>query len=122
MNRQKALEWVVGDDTGVSSKTMFAALMGVEKHLKMRDIPCDGSDFGRCYRFYKYAELTKEDLIAIKTAVPFFEPIIENWDKLCEMYNHDFKNIYSYMRTLWAESMILRGYVEESNGYWVKNN
>ena len=44
MNKQKMIEWIATCDTGISSKTMWSALMGV-KRKKDLDIPKDNSDF-----------------------------------------------------------------------------
>ena len=96
MNKEKAIQWMVGDDTGTSSKTMFAALMGVDRYIYCHDVPYDIDDFGRCYRFAKYAELTSEDLQKVKEVFPYYTPIIDNWDKLCDLYNSG-DSFYEYI-------------------------
>lgn len=84
------LEWIVSNDTGLSSKTMWAAINGVNKCQTWgHNVPWDVSDFGRCYRYYKNCGLTKYDLQKVKKSVPVFVPFIDNWDKLVELYEKE---------------------------------
>ena len=119
MNKDKAIQWVVGNDVGRSSLTMLAAVMDVSDYVKNPDVPCDISDFGRCYRLAKYAEFTKEDLQKVKDSFPFFAPIIDNWDKLCNAYDNDV-DFYDLLRSFDSEIMNLKGYVLVEKGYWQK--
>lgn len=48
MNKQRMIAWIATCDTGVSSMTMWSALMGV-KRKKDLDIPKDNRDFRRCF-------------------------------------------------------------------------
>ena len=52
-------EWIVSRDTGISSKTMWSALNGVDLSEARKsfytDVPYDPADFGRCYRYYQNA-------------------------------------------------------------------
>ncbi len=50
--KMKAIEWLLGRDTGISSKTMCGALFGINP--AWRDIPYDADDFGRCLRFIRF--------------------------------------------------------------------
>ena len=43
-----AADWIVSKDTGVSSKCIWAAVMGATPEWV--DVPHDADDFGRCYR------------------------------------------------------------------------
>lgn len=43
MDKKKAIEWLFSDDTGVSSKTMCAAIFGVE--YKDNNFPKDTPDY-----------------------------------------------------------------------------
>lgn len=44
----KLIEWLLGDDTGMSSKHLVGHMLGV----KVREYaPCDADDRGRCVNF-----------------------------------------------------------------------
>lgn len=45
---RKPLQWIVSNDTGVSSKTIWSVIMGVEPDYA--DVPADEADYGRCIR------------------------------------------------------------------------
>ena len=47
-DKDLALAWLLGDDTGVSSETLCAHLLGLEE--SWRSPPCDAADRGRCIR------------------------------------------------------------------------
>lgn len=48
------LEWIVSDDTGVSSKAIWAHMMDAKVTPKpWGSYPHDPADFGRCYRLLK---------------------------------------------------------------------
>ena len=91
------IEWISFHNVGVSSCTMWRTLMNspelFEKyrndsryeHISM-DVPCDSDDFGRCYDLYKTAELNDEDLRLIGERYKPFQPIINRWKQLCEIY------------------------------------
>jgi len=52
--RQRALQWALSGDTGISSETMCAYFTGVEKGGPFgSQAPSDGADRGRCIRLLK---------------------------------------------------------------------
>ena len=52
----RLMTWVIGHDTGLSSLTLWAAIMNVQNYNA--DIPHDNSDFGRCYRMLNDSQTT----------------------------------------------------------------
>lgn len=102
-------EWMVHGSVGISSKTMWAALKGLDIDPKYGDKPYDPCDFGRCYELVKYCNITKEDLQVISNTLPYWKPYIDYWDKLCEMYEANEANnwntskeigMFNYMQNL----------------------
>lgn len=109
-------EWIIKGEVGVSSKTMWAVLKGIEVNDTFGDKPYDPADFGRCYKFAKQCGLTNDDLNKISTILPYWEPYIKNWGKLCEMYEENENNnwtnyeeigMYEFMQLLLKESEII---------------
>ena len=54
-------KWIVSGDTGLSSKSIWCIIMGVEETSP--SVPCDSDDFGRCYRLLAYFNLSEKGAI-----------------------------------------------------------
>lgn len=120
MNIQRMTEWIASHRVGISSKTMWSALMNVP--CDRDDHPYDADDFSRCYDLYKFAELTKENLQAVVAAYPYYAPIVERWDELCSLYEQgNYHVICEILYSLRDELMELKGFTKTANGVWVKS-
>lgn len=100
---QKANEWIVNDDTGISSIVIFAVMMGVPVvNLHNKSTPRDPSDFGRCYRLLKLIpdwenrleELRKVDYsyYSMNNNSEHSEGwgrFVDNYKKMCELYEEE---------------------------------
>jgi len=110
------LEWIAGDRIGISSKTIWGAIMGVE--VDRDDKPYDPDDFSRCWKLVKRCNITKEQLEKVVDKYPYWKPYIDNWEKLTQMYernrvekwkNSKEKGLYEFMQELRTKSdLILR--------------
>lgn len=121
MNLQRMTEWIASHHVGISSKTMWSALMNVP--CDRDDYPYDADDFSRCYDLYKFAELTKENLQAVVVAYPYYAPIVERWDELCVLYEQQkYRDIYEILDSLRDDIMERKGFKKTSHGLWVKSN
>lgn len=85
--KRKLIAWVVGDDMGMSSRTLWTVIMGypVDKHP---EIPYDPDDFGRCYRLLKLVPKSqhKKILKAAAKAYPKWKSFARDWDKMTELW------------------------------------
>lgn len=102
------MQWIALRDVGVSSRTMWCALMGVAKwdtpgcgHLF--DVPHDAGDFALCHDLVQFCEVTKEELQKVTSAFPYFEPVIREWDILTENYEARNYRVLNHMLTLLLE-------------------
>lgn len=125
MNKTKMLEWIGIRHVGVSSRTMWVALMGVARGVNDYnggfDVPHDWDDFSRCYDLVKYGEVTKDELQKVVEAFPFYKPIIDRWDDLVEAYlSPGGKGVYQILDSVYSEVMGLRGYVNLGGGLYSK--
>lgn len=125
MNKTKMLEWIGTRHVGVSSRTMWCALMGVANSETPTcygfDTPHDWDDFSRCYDLVVYGEVTKEELLKVVEAFPFYKPIIDRWDDLVEAYlSPGVKGVYQILDGTRDEVMKLMGYVKVGGGYYCK--
>lgn len=90
MNKDKMIEWIATHDNGVSSRTMWAGLMGVEilnTNSWKYDIPYDSADLEYCIDLVEFCEVEPDtDFPSITSIFPWFEPIIRIWLELCRVY------------------------------------
>lgn len=87
MNKQKMIEWVGLGMMGISSRTMWCALMGVDV-VDYVDCPHDIADLDYCIRMVRNGEVTKEDLQEVKKSYAWFSPFIDSWDELVSLYDN----------------------------------
>lgn len=125
MNKTKMLEWIGTRHVGVSSRTMWVALMGVARGVNDYnggfDVPYDWDDFSRCYDLVTYGEVTKEELQKVVEAFPYYKPIIDRWDDLVEAYlSPGGKGVYQILDGVHDEVMKLKGYVNMGGGCYSK--
>lgn len=125
MNKTKMLQWIGTHHVGISSRTMWCALMGVANSETPTyfgfDTPYDWDDFSRCYDLVKYGEVTKEELQKVVEAFPFYKPIIDRWDELVEAYlSPGGKGVYRILDSVYSEVMGLKGYVNLGGGLYSK--
>lgn len=125
MNKTKMLQWIGTHHVGISSRTMWCALMGVANSETPTysgfDAPYDWDDFSRCYDLVQYGEVTKEELQKVVEAFPYYKPIIDRWDELVEAYlSPGGKGVYRILDSVYSEVMGLKGYVNLGGGLYSK--
>lgn len=121
------LQWIGTHHVGISSKTMWCALMGAAKdgmpsHSGF-DVPKDADDFSRCYDLVTFCEVTREELQKVTEAYPYYKPIIDEWDNLVAAYLDKSgcgKSVFQIIDSRRDEIMELKGYKKQGYGYWVK--
>lgn len=127
MNYNKMLEWIGTHHVGISSRTMWCALMGIANSETPTyygfDFPRDADDFSRCYDLVTFCEVTKEDLQKVVEAFPYYKPIIDEWDNLASAYLNKSgrgRSVFQIIDSRRDEIMKLKGYEKQGDGYWVK--
>lgn len=121
MNKDKMIEWIGTHHVGISSKTMWVALMCnqdvIDRNSSNYNVPGDADDFSRCYDLYKFAELNLNDLRKIERVFPYWKPIIDEWYKLEAAFleGTEFQNI---LDNKFDEVMKLKGYTKTSDYTW----
>jgi hypothetical protein len=111
-------EWIVSEDVGVSSRTIWAVLMGLfhkpltgpekQKSGGRWDVPHDPSDFGRCHRMFQHIPAWKGRLNEVAAVFPAWEPMVREWDRMAEIYERDLESgkspeLYELMCSLEVE-------------------
>lgn len=114
----RACRWIVSGDTGISSKAIWAVMMGVHDALPnhSRSTPSDASDFGRCYRLLKLIPEWEDSLRKMK-AIDFdctingvrydkmWSRFVDNYFKMKRMYLREHvtgsaPELYKFMRSI----------------------
>lgn len=127
MNYNKMLEWIGTHHVGISSRTMWCALMGVANSETPTyfgfDVPRDTDDFSRCYDLVTFCEVTNDELQKVVEAFPYYQPVIEEWDNLVAAYLNKSgrgRSVCQIIGSRRDEIMKLKGYEKQGDGYWVK--
>lgn len=117
------LDWIVGNDTGTSSQTIWAVLMGATP--RHRSTPSDPSDFGRCYRLLKLMPAWRARLSEVATRYPEWSALVAHWDELTTLYEQELNTpngmapkTYARMKELIDEGLIAAGWKRTGPGSW----
>ena len=76
---KRATQWIVGGDTGCSSKTIWAVMMGVIQKYSMT--PSDNDDYGRCIRLLQLIPEWIDRLDEVTAQYPDWKEAIEHIKK-----------------------------------------
>lgn len=114
-------EWILSNDTGTSSKTIWAVMMGA----KSRDVgwPRDPDDFGRCYRLLAYFPEWRKRLPEVAQQYPAWGPLVEHWDEIERLYLKDLPSgrceaCRRLMSSLHDDCMRAEGWTKTGPGSW----
>lgn len=92
MSKMNPNEWIIKGEVGVSSQTIWAVMMGVEKVTRQcddfnYDIPHDMDDFSRCIKLMNLFPEWYDRINEVSHIFPKWIPIIREWGKLDSFYN-----------------------------------
>jgi hypothetical protein len=123
-------QWIVSGDTGISSKTIWAVMMGAvpseDRTERFQfDVPRDPADFGRCYRLLLVFPEWLGRLDEVSQRFPKWGPFVENWDAMSILYRRELpsgicKELYKLMQELYEDGMIADGWIRTSPAGWRK--
>jgi len=77
-------EWLAGDDTGISSLTIYSVMTGVR--VSRTGIPHDSDDFGRCHRLLSLFPEWRGRLGEVAARFPEWRGLVEAWGELEGLY------------------------------------
>jgi hypothetical protein len=105
--KEKGMWWIANGEVGMSSKTMWNCFMGSANYPI--NYPDDPDDFSRCYKLLEAVPEWKNELHKLKPLSEAWNNLVENWDKLTEMFEENQKTnwnnykkigMYEFMQTL----------------------
>ena len=83
-------EWIIGNDTGTSSKTIWAVMMGARiTSVFGASVPLDPADFGRCYRLLQHFPEWKERLPEVAEKYPKWGPMVKAWEEMTALWESE---------------------------------
>jgi hypothetical protein len=103
--------WIVGDDTGSSSKYMLAtALAGIAPPAKFGPSwPRDAADLGRCLRLIERAPSVASALPVLAECSPKWKALAEGWGELTKLFSEtDDKDEYRWRVVTSAMDRMIR--------------
>jgi len=80
---KRAAQWIVGNDTGMSSKALWGVMMGVSPDPHSH--PSDGADLGRCVRLLDLVPEWKPRLPEMAALSPYWAALVPEWDRLADI-------------------------------------
>jgi hypothetical protein len=83
---QKLIAWLVGNDTGISSKQIAAVMAGVEPR-DLYHAPSDPSDLGRCFRLLElFPDFDVWEMRAVNTK---WWHLVNRWGELLALWREE---------------------------------
>jgi hypothetical protein len=90
MTEKTIADWLLGNDTGSSSKALAAVALGANPAGANISYPHDGDDFGRCYRLLKsYPEAARGLERLGKEGGSYWRALVPRWSEIEQAYLHD---------------------------------
>ncbi len=127
-------QWILSGDTGVSSRTIWAVMMG-ETQASLTgaakisgcyfDVPHDPDDFGRCYRLLAHFPEWRGRIAEMGEIFPAWKPMADRWDEMESLYLQESPSgrcprLYELMSELVEEGMLLDGWRRAGSGCWTR--
>ena len=82
--KTKILEWLANGETGISSKCMAFAALGIRAEYQYA--PSDPSDFNRCLLLVERVPEIKKKFSEIAKISNEWNAVIENWDSIRQLF------------------------------------
>lgn len=113
--------WALGTDTGMSSKNVARAAMGLP--VEPYTYPRDGDDLGRCLRLIEFCPAAKAGVDALANISGPWKRLASRWDELEAMHAANDKQLYREMQKL-INPNDLRSYswTKNEHGFWDMNS
>ena len=118
--RVAALQWLLGGDTGMSSKTICAVMAVVKTPPYCGDVPGDPDDFGRCYRLLKLIPPWRARMQEVADRHKEWGPLVRAWAELEWMWEQGRpdRKLYKRMQELIEEGRLEAGWTKIGPGCW----
>ncbi len=95
--------WIIGNDVGMSSQTLWSVIMELEIPDYHPSIPYDLGDFGRCHRLLLLCDIETRNKALKETARKYkiWVPFEQNWENMTKLYiTGEHEKLRELMKTL----------------------
>lgn len=122
---ERAHWWIATQRVGISSRTIWAVMMGVKAEYatdkltgRHFDTPRDASDFGLCHDLLTLIPEWRSRLDEVGEVFPKWQPLIVRWDELTALFEaKNYRAISDRIHALDTEMMALDGWFK-MGGHW----
>lgn len=97
---ERAMWWIKEGEQGKSSIAMWRCFMDSYSPNDQWDNPSDPDDFKRCYKLLQAIPEWKNQFNKLKKLSPQWNNLVDNWDKLTEMFEAESDKMYEFMQKL----------------------
>lgn len=116
-------EWILSDDTGISSCTIWGVMMMAPNDWTSP--PWDPADFGRCFRLLEHFPEWRSRLPEVARVYPMWTGLVREWAELERLYREEeptgtAPRLYARMQDLLDEGYVADGWVSTGRGGWTK--
>lgn len=111
----RPFQWITGADTGISSRTLWAAMTGVQGGRF--DQPYDPADLGRCIRLIELMPEWESRLDEVPLVCPKWQWVVEHWEELKALYYEELSEGTGLAPRLYQRMLELR---DESGGVTIR--
>lgn len=109
----RAVQWIVSDDTGMSSKAIWAHMMYAKRPSYCWHHPYDPDDLGRCLRLLRLIPEWKSRIKEMATRSKEWGFLVTYWDNLAAMMDAecgiDWEKKREARDTYFAMKRVLKG-------------
>jgi len=84
--KDKIIQWLLSDDTGISSMAIVSQMTGFKTGQWGDDYPTDGYDFGRCQRLLEKIPEFMVRIEEMAQSSPQWAVLVEHWHELTQLY------------------------------------
>jgi hypothetical protein len=106
--------WIVSADVGQSSKTIWAAMLGLDQGEDGINHPHDPSDLGRCLRLLELMPEWKPRLPELAALDPCWHALVEHWDDLASSMEDEVGIAWEKGKSAPATYALMRAVIDDA--------
>lgn len=108
-----ALDWITGDDTGISSRALWRHMTGREQDPRDRGFgtyPHDPADFGRCHRLLVIMPEWRGRIGEMAAYGKVWAALAARWQDITDSYSDEVRGLGQDPDSRWVRGMALKTY------------
>jgi|HubBroStandDraft_3_1064219.scaffolds.fasta_scaffold08076_6 hypothetical protein len=112
--RNRALRWIVGHDTGLSSIAIWRHMMGIGKRSDCWNHPSDPADLSRCIGLLNTMPEWRKRIMEMKSRSRYWRALVKRWDAVVACMEDEVgwdwrkgtiaRQTYDFMKKIYADA------------------